>query len=198
MFISTSSPLSSALFAEPARSARRSVAADAENGAHHEDKVSFSQEALALARQALCQRQTAGLGLAVQEQEQADAVADSTDKRQKLFQQFRSHVHRNGIRFPGMSTAGAEENSQAEAMSESGQAEQANEKSSRKISDIERQLKELTHQLEQVLASDMPDVAKEEMASGIKKKIDELLGQLQALKTGEQTGQDARADASGK
>ncbi|WP_268234070.1 hypothetical protein [Desulfovibrio porci] len=43
----------------------------------------------------------------------------------------------------------------------------------------------------------MPDAAKEELASGIKKKIDELLGQLQALKTADQAGQDARADASG-
>lgn len=66
------------------------------------------------------------------------------------------------------------------------------EKNDKKISTLERQLKDLTNQLEQVLTSDMSDVAKEELASGIKKKMDELLGRLQALKTEEQTGQTER------
>lgn len=192
--ISISSALSTGLFTESVRSARRSASTDAE--ADCGDQVSFSQEALALAKQALYRRQTAGRGLAVQDrQDQADA--DSTDNRQKLFQQFRSYVHRDGINFPGMSAAETEERSQTEAISESRQAGEADEKINKKISGIERQLKDLTSQLEQVLASDMPDAAKEELASGIKKKIDELLGQLQALKTADQAGQDARADASG-
>lgn len=77
-------------------------------------------------------------------------------------------------------------------------AEEVSGKAAKKASDIERQIKELASQLEQVLTSNMPDVAKEERASGIKKKMDELLGQLQALKAGEEAGQQAQADASGK
>lgn len=196
MSITISTPLSSALFAEPARSARRGVAGDAEAGATHGEQVSFSREAVALAKQALYQRQTAGLGLAVQDQEQT--AADSADKRQKLLQQFRSHMHRSGMHFPGMSAAGAAESSQPEAVSESRRTEEASGKAAKKASDIERQIKELASQLEQVLTSNMPDVAKEERASGIKKKMDELLGQLQALKAGEEAAQQAQADASGK
>lgn len=194
MFISTSSALSTDLFTEPAR---RPSGTTPKTEAGHGDQASFSQEALALARQALYQRQTASLGLVAQNrQDQADAAADSADKRQSLFQQFRSRVHRSGIRFPGMSAAETEEGSQAEAVSKSRQPEEADGKTAEKISGIERQLKDLASQLEQVPASDMPDVAKEEAASGIKKKMDELLGQLQALKTGEETGRNARADAA--
>lgn len=192
--ISISSALSTGLFTESARPARCSASTDAE--ADCGDQVSFSREALALAKQTFYRRQTAGRGLAVQDrQDQADA--DSTDNRQKLFQQFRSYVHRDDINFPGMNAAETEESSQTEAISESRQAGEADEKINKKISGIERQLKDLTSQLEQVLASDIPDAAKEKLASGIKKKMDELLGQLQALKTADQAGQDARADASG-
>ena len=112
--INISSALSTGLFTESARSARRSASTDAE--ADCGDQVSFSQEALALAKQALYRRQTAGRGLAVQDrQDQADA--DSTDNRQKLFQQFRSYVHRDGINFPGMRAAETKERSQTEAIS---------------------------------------------------------------------------------
>ncbi|MGE9985203.1 hypothetical protein [Desulfovibrio sp. SGI.169] len=193
MFISAASSLSAGFFTEPAR---RDPGASTKAEAGRGDQVSFSREALALAKRALCQRQTAGRGLAVQDrQDQADAAADSADKRQELFQRFRSHAHRGGIRFPGMSAAETEGSSQAEAASELRRDGETHKKTARKTSDIERQIKELTGQLEQVLASDMPDIAKEEMASGIKRKMDELLGQAQALKTGEEAGQTAQADA---
>ncbi len=125
-------------------------------------------------------------------QDQADAKADSADNRQELSQQFRSYVHRNGITFPSRNAAGTEESSQTGAISESRQSEKGDKKINKKISSIERQLKDLTSQPEQVLASDIPDVAKEEQASANKKKMDELRGQLQALKAENQARQGAK------
>lgn len=198
MSIGITNMLSTGFFPDTSRVERHGKSTDADDG--HGDRISFSQEALALAKQALYQRQAASHNRAVQDT--ADATSESPDRdvsatnatignnRRELFREFRSYVHRDNISFPGMNTAEPKEKPTDDMPAT--QSGAGGEKNDKKISTLERQLKDLTNQLEQVLTSDISDVAKEELASGIKKKMDELLGRLQALKTEEQTGQTER------
>lgn len=148
-----------------------------------DDTVSLSPEALELARQsrldAFCGAYgTNTLNEAEGDGAGADEAVTAADRYRKQFNEYRGM----GL-FAASEQTGETSSGQANAVVGSG--ESSSDDTSNPTAKLERQIKDLTRELEEVMASDLPDVQKEASAQELQKKISELQSQPTALKRGE-------------
>lgn len=146
------------------------------------DIVSLSPEALELARQSRLDAFCGACGSDKLSEAEDDTSAaetiNATDRYRKQFTEYRG----TGL-FAASDQTGETSSGQANAVS--GNVENSSDDSSDQTAELERQIKDLTTELEEVMASDLPDVQKEASAQELQKKISELQSQLMALKRGE-------------
>lgn len=93
----------------------------------------------------------------------------------------------NEYRGMGLFTAPEQtgETSSGQANAAAGSGERSSDDSSNQTAKLERQIRDLTRELEEVMAADLPDVQNEASAQELQKKISERQSQLTALKRGE-------------
>lgn len=147
------------------------------------DTVSLSPEALELARQ---HRLAAFCGTyGTNKLDETEGDATTADKPVSATEQYRSHF--NEYRGTGLFAASEQtgETSSGQVNADIGSGESSSDDGDNQTAKLERQIKDLTKELEEVLASDLPDVQKEASAQELQKKISELRSQLTALKRGE-------------
>ena len=147
------------------------------------DTVSLSPEALELARQSRLAAFCGAYGTDKLDESEGDAATEA--KPLGVTEQYRSRF--NEYRGMGLFAASAQtgEASSGQANAVAGSDESSSDDSSNQTAKLERQIKDLTKKLEEVLASDLPDAQKEASAQELQKKISELQSQLTALKRGE-------------
>lgn len=147
------------------------------------DTVSLSPEALELARQSRLAAFCGAYGTDKLDEAEGDATTE--DKPVSATEQYRSHF--NEYRGMGLFAASeqTEETSSGQPNAVAGSGESSSDDCGNQTAKLERQIKDLTKELEEVLASDLPDVQKEASAQELQKKISELQSQLTALKRGE-------------
>lgn len=148
------------------------------------DTVSLSPEALELARQ---NRLAAFCGAyGTDKLDEAEGDATTEDKPVSATEQYRSHFNEyRGMGLFAASEQTGEASSGQAAHGAAGSGASSSEDSDNLTAKLERQLKDLTRELEEVMASDVPDVQKEASAQELQKKISELQSRLTALKRGE-------------
>lgn len=147
------------------------------------DTVSLSPKALERARQnrlaALCGTYgTDKLGETEGDAAGADEAITAEDRYRKQF---------NAYRGMGLFTAPEQtgETSSGQANAAAGSGERSSDDSSNQTAKLERRIRDLTKELEEVMAADLPDVQKQASAQELQKKISERQSQLTALKRGE-------------
>lgn len=147
------------------------------------DTVSLSPEALELARQSRLAAFCGAYGTDKLDEAEGDAATEG--KPVSATEQYRSRF--NEYRGMGLFAASEQtgETSSGQTDAATGSGETSTEDSDSLTAKLERQIKDLTKELEEVLASDLPDVQKEASAQELQKKISELQSQLTALKRGE-------------
>lgn len=147
------------------------------------DTVSLSPEALELARQSRLAAFCGAYGTDKLDEAEGDAATEG--KPVSATEQYRSRFneYRGMGLFAASAQTGEASSGQANAVAESD--ESSSDDSSNQTAKLERQIKDLTKKLEEVLTSDLPDAQKEASAQELQKKISELQSQLTALKRGE-------------
>ena len=147
------------------------------------DTVSLSPEALELARQSRLAAFCGAYGTDKLSEAEGDATTE--EKSVSATEQYRSRFneYRGTGLFAASDQTGETSSGQANAVSANG--EDSSDDSSNQTAKLERQIKDLTKELEEVMTSDLPDVQKEASAQELQKKISELRSQLTALKRGE-------------
>lgn len=98
----------------------------------------------------------------------------------KDFKKYFNNYRGNGI-FAEDDSQGAEKSNALSGTNENSESE----KVSKKVSEIERKIKDLMEKLEAVMSSDMPEQEKNAMEGQIQKEISELQSQLTAYKQAE-------------
>ena len=141
------------------------------------DTVTFSAEALALARQMYSS--AFGASIAWDSEETGEATnreSASVGDYKKLFNEYR-----------GMGLFDEDGASEGAASTE----DAASDSASRQTAKLEKQIRDLLEKLETVMSSDMPEEQKEMAGAELQKKISELQSSLAALKRGGQPAPSA-------